>query len=156
MEINKDTINNEIVRPTVTRKIGIAILDIFLLFFTFLVLNSYIISPAFANRANYIQTIEAYTQRMVDSNLYVKTSEGIVEVINTYDTTTDEKEFYKNVDQHLINFYLNFANEGINIDLYNKSKEESNYFDLAIAMLSFSRFSSLGINKIFLKKISSH
>ena len=130
MEIVKESINNEVVRPTVTRRIGIAITDFFLFFFAFLILNSYIISPVFVNQTNYIQTVESYTKRMIDSHLYVNTSEGIVEVIDTYDKTLDEREFYKKIDQHLTNFYIDFANEGIDISKYNESKGKSNYFDL--------------------------
>mgnify|MGYP003310862906 CR=1 FL=1 len=36
MEINKDIIQNEIIRPTVTRRIGIAITDFFMFIFLFL------------------------------------------------------------------------------------------------------------------------
>ena len=44
MEINKDIIQNEIIRPTVTRRIGIAITDFFMFIFLFLTFNTYIIS----------------------------------------------------------------------------------------------------------------
>lgn len=130
MSINNDVIKNEIIRPTVMKRVGVAITDFFFLLLLFLVFNSYIISPLFAKTANYIETVESYTQRMLDSHLYIKTSDGIIEYIDLSNDNGNKKEFYKKVDEHLINFYIDFANEGINLENYNKSKEESTYFDL--------------------------
>lgn len=130
MALEKNHIQNEIVRPTTIRRIGIAITDFFLFILLFLIFNSYIISPLFAESANYVKTVESYTQRMLDSHLYVKSNNTIVELIDTYDDKTDEKAFYLNVDQKITKFYIDFANDGINIETYNKSKQDSQYFNV--------------------------
>ena len=130
MEINKDIIQNEIIRPTVTRRIGIAITDFFMFIFLFLTFNTYIISPAFAKTSNYLNTVEQYTERMIESNLYIKSNNTVIELINSKDKDTNERDFYKYVDSKLTKFYLEFSNEGINIENYNKNKVESNYFEI--------------------------
>lgn len=125
-----DIVKNEVVKAKTLRRVGVAITDIFILFFMFLIFNTYIISPIVATTTSYTKITEEYKQVILESNLYILTDVGYQEIIDTYnEETQNEKEFYEYIDQKLNNFYLKYNNENINITSYNTKKEESNLFN---------------------------
>ena len=125
-----DNLQNEVVKAPFSRRVGVAITDLFILLFTFLIFNTYILSPIVASTTGYTKATDEYKEVLLDSNLYILNDKGYQEIIKTYDEKSQtEKEFYLYIDSKLIKFYENYNNENINITTYNEAKEESNLFD---------------------------
>ena len=59
-----DTVKNEIVKAPLFRRIGVAITDIFFLFFSFLILNTYVLSPIVVATTSYTQITEEYKKEI--------------------------------------------------------------------------------------------
>lgn len=126
-----DNLQNEVVKAPFSRRVGVAITDLFILLFTFLIFNTYILSPIVASTTSYTKATDEYKEVLLDSNLYILNDKNYQEIINTYDEKSQtEKEFYLYIDSKLIKFYENYNNENINITTYNEAKEESNLFDI--------------------------
>lgn len=132
MEVKQ--MKNEIVKAPFLRRIGAAITDLFIVLILFLIFNSYIFQPIFSKPFDIENKTQEYKQIMIDSCLYVELENGGVdEIIDTYDATTSkitEFEFYQEVDKCISEFYLKYEQEGINIDSYNQSKIDSNFYEL--------------------------
>lgn len=125
-----ENLQNEVVKAPFSRRVGVAITDLFILLFTFLIFNTYILSPIVASTTGYTKATDEYKEVLLDSNLYILNDKGYQEIIKTYDEKSQtEKEFYLYIDSKLIKFYENYNNENINITTYNEAKEESNLFD---------------------------
>ena len=80
-----DNVKNEIVKAPLFKRIGVAITDIFFLFFLFLIFNTYILSPIVVATTSYTQITEEYKKVMLDSNLYILDDGSYLEIIDTYD-----------------------------------------------------------------------
>lgn len=126
-----DNLQNEVVKAPFSRRVGVAITDLFILLFTFLIFNTYILSPIVASSTSYTKVTDEYKEVLLDSNLYILNDKGYQEIIKTYDEKTQtEKEFYLYIDSKLNKFYKGYNNDNINIKTYNEAKEESNLFNV--------------------------
>lgn len=126
-------IKHEIVKAPIFRRIGAFITDIFIVLFLFLIFNTYVFSPIFANVFSYQENVIRYQEIMVDSNLYYEDAQGNVdEIINEFangDFKSSELSFYKKVDNCIESFYLKYHQDGLEIIDYYKSKESSTLYD---------------------------
>ena len=145
-----DNVKNEIVKAPLFRRIGVAITDLFFLFFLFLILNSYVLSPIVALTTSYTKITEEYKEVILNSNLYVYVDNSYQEIIDIYDEEKQtKKEFYEYIDSKLIKFYEKYNTENINISTYNESKQESNLFNSDNSIKNESSLDSL---KTFFEK----
>ena len=66
-----DNLQNEVVKAPFSRRVGVAITDLFILLFTFLIFNTYILSPIVASTTTYTKATDEYKEVLLDSNLYI-------------------------------------------------------------------------------------
>ena len=74
---------NEVILPLTSRRLVSILVDAFLCFITFMILQTFVIPPLVGAITNIDQIAEAYQNRLVESHLYQRVSGGTMKITGT-------------------------------------------------------------------------
>lgn len=124
---------NEVVLPLTSRRLVSILVDVFLCFITFMILQTFAIPPLVGAITNIDQIAEAYQNRLVESHLYQRVSGGTMKITGTLTEEEKKKDmdaYFTKLDKEITFFYVDFTNiEEAKIENYYQSKEESGLFE---------------------------
>lgn len=124
---------NEVILPLTSRRLVSILVDAFLCFITFMILQTFVIPPLVGAITNIDQIAEAYQNRLVESHLYQRVSGGTMKITGTLTEEEKKKDmdaYFTKLDKAITFFYVDFTNiEEAKIENYYQSKEESGLFE---------------------------
>jgi len=128
-EIKKE---NEVILPLTSRRLVSILVDAFLVFITFMILQTFAIPPLANVIAHVNQTTESYQDRLVESHLYQRIdgkTMKLTETLTEEEKKDDMNTYFNMFDESITFFYTEFTDiEDAKVENYYKSKEDSNLF----------------------------
>ena len=129
-----EEVTNEVILPPTSRRLVSILVDAFLVFVTFLLLQSFV-TPYIANAlVKTDQVTEEYKSRLVESKLYQMVNGGpmkLTETLTEEEKKKDMSAYFQKLDDSITFFYTEFTDlEEAKIENYYKSKEDSGLFVL--------------------------
>lgn len=123
---------NEVIIPLTSRRLVSILVDMFLVFLTFMLLQTFVVPPLFDATTDIQQVTERYQERLAESHLYQRVNDGTMKITETLTEEEKKKDmnaYFEKIDDSITFFYTEFTDiEGASIEDYEKSKEESGLF----------------------------